>query len=130
MIQNPKDIPLRILVVDDERQIGEFLHDFLTEQGYEVFYASNGDDALAFVKRVRPHVVLLDVRMTGMDGLEVLQHIMEIDPKAGVIMVTAMQEEDIGRQALQLGAVDYITKPIDLEYLETSLLVKLSAMLE
>ncbi len=130
MFRKTEDIPLRILVVDDEHQIGEFLHEFLTELGYDVFFADNGLDALQLIKRIRPHIVLLDVRMHGMDGLEVLQHIMEIDPKIGVIMVTALQEEDIGRQALNLGAVDYMSKPIDLEYLETSLLIKLSSMLE
>lgn len=130
MNRKTEDIPLRVLIVDDEHQIGEFLFEFLTELGYEAFFADNGIDALKFIKRTRPHIVLLDVRMHGMDGLEVLQRIMEIDPNVGVIMVTALQEEDIGRQALNLGAVDYISKPIDLEYLETSLLIKLSSMLE
>lgn len=124
------DIPLRVLIVDDERQIGEFLYEFLSDQGYEVFYADSGSLALRFVKRARPHIVLLDVRMDGMDGLETLKRILEIDPKAGVIMVTAMQDEDIGRQALKLGAVDFISKPVDFEYLETSLLVKLSSIVD
>ncbi len=130
MITNPDNVPMRVLIVDDEPQIGVFLSEFLTDQGYEVFFADNGNDALTFVKRVRPHIVLLDVKMSGMDGLEALKCIKEIDPRTGVIMVTAMQEEETGRQALKLGAVDYITKPIDFEYLETSLLVKLSSMVD
>jgi len=130
MITNLDEVPLRVLIVDDERQIGEFLDEFLTEQGYEVFFADNGADGLRFIKRIRPHIVLLDVRMAGMSGLEVLKHIRELDPRTGVIMVTALQEEETGRQALRLGAVDYITKPIDFEYLETSLLVKLSDLVD
>ncbi len=130
MITDPEDIKVRILIVDDEPRIGEFLDEFLTEQGYEVFFADNGVDALALVKHARPHIVLLDVKMSGMNGLEVLQRIKEVDTTTGVIMVTALQEEETGRQALRLGAVDFITKPIDFEYLETSLLVKVSAMLD
>ncbi len=130
MITDPENIKVRILIVDDEPRIGEFLDEFLTDQGYEVFFADNGVDALVLLKRARPHIVLLDVKMSGMNGLEVLQRIKEIDPSTGVIMVTALQEEETGRQALRLGAVDFISKPIDFEYLETSLLVKVSAMVD
>ncbi len=130
MFQNIDEVKPRVLIVDDEPQIGEFLGEFLIEKGYEVFYAENGEEALRFVKRVRPHMILLDVRMSGMGGMEVLRQMKQIDPKLGVIMVTALHEEEIGREALKLGAVDFITKPIDFEYLETSLMCKLSAMIE
>jgi len=130
MIRSFESVKPRILIVDDERQIGEFLSEFLLEKGYEVFYADSGEDGINFVKRIRPHIVLLDVRMGGMNGLDALKHFKEIDPRVGVIMVTALHEEEVGREALKLGAVDYITKPIDFEYLETSLVYKLSAMLE
>ena len=130
MITDPEIIKVRILIVDDEPRIGEFLDEFLTDQGYEVFFADNGADALVLLKHARPHIVLLDVKMSGMNGLEVLQRIKEIDPSTGVIMVTALQDEETGRQALRLGAVDFISKPIDFEYLETSLLVKVSAMID
>ena len=130
MFKGLKDIPHRILIVDDEKQIGDFLGDFLVDKGYEVFYAENGENAIRFLKYARPHIVLLDVHIAGMTGLEVLELIKDVDPKVGVIMVTALQEEEIGRKALKLCAVDYLTKPIDFEYLETSLTIKLSAMLE
>lgn len=129
MIQNPEDILLRILIVDDDLLLGELVSEFLIEKGYDVFYASNGDLALEFIKRARPHIVLLDIQMDGMDGMQVLRRIVDLDSKVGVMMVTAYYEEDIGREALQLGAVDYITKPVDFEYLDTSLKVKLSTML-
>jgi len=130
MIKKAEDIPPRILVVDDEPQIGKFLYEFLTHQGYEVFCAESGEEALRFVKRVRPHIVLLDVRMLGMTGLQTLPKIVELDPRIGIIMVTALQEEEVGRQSLKLGAADFISKPIDLNYLITSITVKLGTMLD
>ncbi len=125
----PSEIQIRVLIVDDEPEIGEFLNEFLIEQGYEVFYADNGIDALEFVRRARPHIILLDVKMSQMDGLEVLAMVKKYDPCTGVIMVTSSQDQEIGKQALKLGAVDFITKPVDLEYLKVSLTMKLSAML-
>lgn len=130
MITDPQKVKIRVLIVDDEPQVGEFLSDFLKIKDYEVFYSDNGMDALTFVKRARPHIILLDVKMKEMDGLEALLRIRKLDPKAGVIMITAMQDEDIGREALKRGAADYITKPIDFEYLETSLILKISTILD
>jgi DNA-binding response OmpR family regulator len=130
MLHTIEETKPRVLIVDDEPQIGEFLSEFLSEKGYEVFYAESGEEGLTYIKRVRPHLVLLDVRMSGMGGLETLRIAKEIDPRIGVIMVTSLHEEEVGREALKLGAVDYITKPIDFDYLETSLMYKLSAMFE
>jgi len=130
MFKKLDEIKPRILIVDDDQKLGEVLSDYLTEKGYEVFYADNGDDALLYVKRTRPHIVLQDVRMSDISGIEVLKHIIEIDPKVGIIMITAHQEDELGREALMAGAIDFITKPIDFEYLDTSLMLKLSAMLE
>ena len=124
------DIKPRILIVDDEPQIGEFLGEYLTEKGYEAFFTDQGEEALEYIKRAKPHILLLDVRMAGMDGIEVLKRAKALDPNIGVIMITALRDEELGRQALQLGAADFITKPVDFEYLDTSLLLKLSSMLE
>lgn len=118
----------RVLVVDDEPQVVELLQEFLAAKGYQVLTASDGEEALQKVKEERPHVVLLDMRMPKMNGLEVLKRVREIDHEVGVIMVTGVMEEETGRQALQLGAFDYITKPLDLKYLERSLWVKLQMM--
>ncbi len=118
----------RVLVVDDEPQSVELLCEFLRGKDYQVITAADGPEALRRVKEERPHLILLDVRMPGMDGLEVLRQIREIDREVGVIMVTAVHEEAIGRQALALGAYDYITKPIDLKYLETSVWHKIVEM--
>jgi len=118
----------RILVVDDEPEVCSMLKKFLTKKGHEVYAALNGEEALSVVKQERPHIVLLDIRMPKMDGMECLRHIKEIDKEAGVIMITAVKQEDIGREAMKLGAFDYITKPLSLQYLEDCLMVKLFQM--
>ncbi len=118
----------RVLVVDDDPKAVEMLTEFLTTKGYEVLTASNGDEALSRVKEERPHLILLDVCMPKMDGLEVLRRVREIDHEAGIIMVTAVHEEETGRKALTMGAFDYITKPLDLQYLERSLWTKILLM--
>ena len=102
----------RVLVVDDEPDAVELLQEFLMAKGYEVLAASNGEEALRRVKEERPHLILLDVRMPKMNGLEVLKQVREIDHEVGVIMVTAVNEEETGRQGLTLGAFDYLTKPL------------------
>jgi two-component system response regulator AtoC len=118
----------RVLVVDDEPDAVELLREFLTAKGYEVIAASDGEEALRKLKEDRPHLILLDVRMPKMNGLEVLKRVREIDSGVGVIMVTAVNEEETGREALKRGAFDYITKPLDLQYLERSLWCKIMMM--
>jgi DNA-binding response OmpR family regulator len=122
-------VPRKILVVDDEENFRHILSVILKKERYEVETASNGEEALQKVKEERPHLILLDVRMPNMTGLEVLRRVRGIDREVGVIMVTAVNEEETGREALQLGAFDYIVKPLDLDYLERSLWYKVTTML-
>jgi len=116
--------PVRILCVDDEPLVLKLMEAQLVPRGYEVFKALNGATALRLVKEIRPHIVLLDIRMSGMDGIETLEEILKIDPNVGVIMVTAVTNDETCQQAIKLGAFDYVTKPIDFDYLETAILVK------
>ena len=118
----------KVLVVDDEPQAVELLEEFLTAKGYAVVGASSGEEALRRLKEERPHLMLLDIRMPVMDGLEVLRRAREIDREVGIIMVTAVSEERTGREALRMGAYDYITKPLDFDYLERVLWVKITTM--
>ena len=118
----------KVLVVDDEPQAVELLEEFLTAKGYAVVGASGGEEALRRLKEERPHLMLLDIRMPVMDGLEVLRRAREIDREVGIIMVTAVSEENTGREALRMGAYDYITKPLDFDYLERVLWVKMTMM--
>lgn len=117
-----------ILIVDDEADVRRFLGEFLEEQGYTVSLAADGQEALKRVAEDPPRIVLLDIRMPGMDGIEILKRIKASNPELGVIMITAVLEEETGRKALRLGADDYITKPLDIDYLETSLLAKLATL--
>lgn len=115
----------RILVVDDETPVRMMLRRFLEDKGYSVVEASGGHEALEVYHRDKPDLVFLDVRMPGKDGLTTLHELKALDPGASVIMVTAVHEEEIGMKALEEGAFDYITKPIDADYLELSLMTKL-----
>jgi len=117
--------PKKILVVDDEKSIREMLVKFLDDKGYRTYSAADGAEALEVLKREKPDVVLLDIRMPGQDGIETLQQIKRADKRVGVIMVTAVSEREVAEQCLELGAFDYITKPISLKYLEESLLARL-----
>lgn len=113
----------RILVVDDEVETCNVLKDFLVLKGYEAHIALNGEDAIKMVKEVRPHIVLLDIMMPGMGGIEALKEIKKVDSRVGVVMITAVTDEEIAKRTLELGAYDYITKPMDIDYLETVLMV-------
>lgn len=115
----------RILVVDDEPEACNALKEFLSLKGYEVYTALDGPSALREIKSVGPQIVLLDMVMPGMDGIEVLKEIKKTDPQIGVIMVTVVTDEDKAKETIKLGAFDYITKPVDLNYLETVVMVKI-----
>lgn len=110
----------KILIVDDEEEICLMLKDFLTDEGYDVSYATSADAAMQQMQQVRPALVLLDVKMPGKTGIEFLGEIKAFDPKVVVVMVTAMKDIDTFKKCREAGASDYITKPIDLNYLRES----------
>ena len=115
----------KVLIVDDEPDFCDVLRDFLGSKGYEVAIALSGEEALLAYMQERPDVVLLDIKMPGMDGLETLRELKTIDPAASVIMVTAVRDSELGLQAIKEGAFEYITKPINPEYLELVILTKI-----
>ena len=108
----------KLLVVDDEVEICEFLKAFFEERDFTVETASSGMAALEAVKKAHPQVVLLDIHMPGMDGMSVLKKIKAEFPQTKVIMVTALETQEKIEEAMRLGADNYITKPLSLEYLE------------
>ena len=118
-------MPSKILVVDDEQAVCKELRKFLKGKGYSVLEAYSGDEAIEVYKRESPDVVLLDIRMPGKDGIETLHELKALDPDVSVIMVTAVYEEELAKQAMVEGAFDYITKPIDPDYLDMALMTKL-----
>jgi len=105
----------KILLVDDEPEVLELLSVVLEDEGFRILLANNGEEAIAQAKKEEPQVVLLDIRMPDLDGVEVLRRIKEINPATGVIMMTAYGAMDTVVEAIQLGAYDYLTKPLDEE---------------
>ena len=99
-----------VLVVDDEENIRNIVTAYLEAEGYTVHSATDGNQALAAFRRHQPAVVILDIMLPGMDGLEVLQHIRR-ESEAYVLLLTAKSEETDRVIGLTVGADDYITKP-------------------
>lgn len=104
-----------ILLVDDEPHILELLSVALEDEKYRILQARNGKEALTQFKEEKPHVVLLDIRMPDMDGLEVLRQIKESNQTSSVIMMSAYGAMETVLEAIKRGAYDYLTKPVDLE---------------
>ena len=118
----------KMLVVDDEIEICDFLKTFFEERNYRVFTAMTGETAIRLVDQESPAIVLLDIKMPGIDGIEVLKRIKTFHPETKVIMVTAIETRDKIDEATRLGADNYITKPLSLEYLETDVKDKLESL--
>ena len=116
----------RVLVIDDETEVRLVLREFLTGRGYEVTLAESGMAAIASLENERPDVVLLDVSMPEMDGVETLKRIVTLHPTLPVIMVTANADIAVTSQLLALGAADYIPKPFDLEYLDQAVAIQIA----
>ena len=108
----------RILVVDDEAAVRESLNDWLMEDDYEVGLASSGEVAVSMAQENSWDVILLDLKMPGMDGLETLKRLKKIMPEAEVIMMTAFATIDTAVQAMKEGAFDYLVKPFDPDEIE------------
>ena len=104
---------IRVLVVDDEEAVRNLLQRILNKAGYDVVTAANGQEALYKVSLGEAKVVLLDFKMPGMSGMEVLRKLTADSPDYCIIMVTAVTDIDTAVEALKLGAYDYITKPFD-----------------
>jgi two-component system response regulator (stage 0 sporulation protein F) len=108
----------RILIVDDEAPVREVLTEYLAAEGYAVEAAGSGAEALTAVRRGRTDLVLLDVRMPGLDGVQVLRRIRKLAERVPVIMVTANEDVGLAKETLKLGAFDYVAKPFDFDYLD------------
>jgi len=116
----------KVLVVDDDVNAYMLLKSFLEEKGYDVIRSCNGEDALEKVKNLEPDIMLLDITMPGIDGMEVLRRVRQFNDKIGIIMVTGINDEREAKEALKKGADNYLTKSINFDYLEMCLLVDLA----
>lgn len=114
-----------VLVVDDDQKNLKLMNLKLSSEGYRVITAESGFEALEAVKVEKPGLVLLDIMMPEMDGLETLKRIKAFDSNIPVAMVTASLDEEEAKKTFELGAYEYVTKPIDFEHLSMVALVKL-----
>jgi DNA-binding response OmpR family regulator len=106
-----------VLAVDDDRMILELLTEFLVSEGHAVVTAQSASAALLLVARASPDVVLLDIKMAGVDGMTALRRIRSRHPTVPVIMLTANDDVDLARDTLKFGAFDYVAKPFDFGHL-------------
>jgi DNA-binding NtrC family response regulator len=117
MNSNKKDKPASILVVDDELSVRDSLTKWFAEDGYRTEAAADAKEALEKLKPGYWDIVFLDIKLPGMDGMELQQRIKAIDPDATIIMITAYATVDTAVKSLKEGAYDYVTKPVDPDYL-------------
>ena len=115
-----------VMVVDDEPRVCRLFEKVLREEGYRTIAASSGREALALADEARPDLILLDVVMPGMDGVETLRELRRRGHAAVVVMLTAQGSLQTAREAMLLGAYDYVTKPFNLEFLKAVLRAGLS----
>ncbi len=109
---------MKILVVDDEEGARELFFSILSDEGYDITLANNGEEALARFKSDAYDLVVTDIKMPVMDGLQLLQEIRKTGSKTDVIMVTAYGEVESYLKAMSLGAAEYINKPIRIKELK------------
>ena len=106
---------VRILVVDDEEIIRNLLYDTLSKTGYRVKTAKDGQEAISQIEKEPFEIVIADFKMPGMNGIELLQNILKINPDICVLIITAYSAVESAVSAMKLGAYDYICKPFELE---------------
>jgi two-component system nitrogen regulation response regulator NtrX len=104
----------RILVIDDEKSIRNTLKEILTYEGFEVVEAQDGMEGLKFVEKEKFDIILSDIKMPKMDGIEVLEKLQELSPETPVVMISGHGNIDTAVEAIRKGAFDYISKPLDL----------------
>ena len=110
-------IPTKLLLVDDEEEFVSALAERLQIRKYDVRVATSGEAALLAISTERPDIVLLDLKMPGIDGMETLKRIKARDPSIHVIMVTGSVDAQAGAQSLKAGATHHMVKPFDIETL-------------
>jgi len=110
----------KLLIVDDEVDVREFAANFFRKRQVEVITASSGEEALEITKTYKPKLILLDIKMPGIDGIETLRRLRQIDKETPVIMVTAKEpnEDSACQKCQELGIIDYVHKPLELDELE------------
>ncbi len=115
------DGTLTLLVVDDEESIRSALNRFLSQQGYKVLSAESGEEALEILGRESVDAALLDVRLPGISGIDLVPRVVEAGPHIAILMLTAVNDATTASLCMQRGAMEYLTKPIDLKDLDRAI---------
>ena len=113
----PKNNAGNILVVDDEDQVREIISQFLNKLGYRIVSSTNGRDALTKIKEQPVDLVLSDVRMPGLDGLQLLKAVKDMNPRIPVVLISGYTDIEIVVEALKAGAENFLSKPIKMNFL-------------
>ena len=116
-----------VLVVDDEPSVADLLSEDLVEEGYNCITAATGEDALRRLSKSNFDVILLDLKLPGMSGIDVLKEVKSNRPETAIIVVTSAGDAKTAVEAMKSGAVDYITKPFELEKINSSIETTLRA---
>jgi len=120
---------IKILILDDEKGLCDQLKKYFRRRGYTVFAVTSGKEALSVLKKESPQILVLDIRMDGISGLDVLKKAKEDNPKAKAVMITGLDDEATKKQAKQLGADEYLTKPFSYDVLERLVIHKVNEVL-
>ncbi|MGA9290816.1 MAG: response regulator [Anaerobacillus sp.] len=118
----------KILIVDDQYGIRILLNEIFQKEGYQTYQAANGVQALSIVKSEDPDLVILDMKIPGMDGLEILKRIKKMEARALVIIMTAYGELDMIHEAMDLGAITHFAKPFDIDEIRAAVKKELAAL--
>lgn len=115
------DSPTTVLVVDDEESIRTAVRRFLLQEGFEVVLADSGEAALEVLRRHKIAAILLDIRLGGISGIDFVPQLLELEPNVAILMLTAVNDATSAALCMQRGALDYLTKPIDLANLRRAI---------
>ena len=105
----------RVLVIEDDQGMRSLLEDFIQEEGYEVRSTDNGSEAFRLLAKDEFDLIITDVRMPGLSGLDILPGIRKLQPHSVIIVITAFGSEEVYKRAMERGADGYLEKPISLE---------------
>lgn len=117
----------RILIVDDEIEATDYLKEYFQSQGLDVLTAESGEKALELISSQSPALVLLDMRMGGFSGLEVIRRSKAAKSQAVFVVITGVDDQNVAKMAIGLGASDYLTKPFRIADLERIVLARLKS---
>lgn len=114
-------LPIKILVCDDHQPIRECIKLILKDSGYALYFALDGQEAIKKVKHLKPKVVLLDIKMPHLSGLDAIEQIKSVSPDSKIIMISGYEQPEVIKEALSRGAADYLAKSFSGEELKHSI---------